>query len=159
MPSEIQLRTRYRNIGVAAIVDDDLYDALAAHHWHLQRAGYARTKIDGQEVFMHRLILGLSRGDGIQTDHINRNKLDNRRENLRFATPAENAQNRVRAHAKTSRYRGVSRTKHGLWFVQAKLGGRTFYLGTFLDEEEAARVASDWRSKHMPFSDDARAVA
>jgi hypothetical protein len=35
------------------------------------------------------------------------------------------------------------------------LGGRIYYLGTYTDEEEAARVASAWRAEHLPFSVDA----
>ncbi len=66
-------------------------------------------------------------------DHKNRNKLDNRRSNLRVATPRENASNRgPRAH--TSRFKGVTWHRCGRW--QVVCAGK--YVGLFVDESSAA---------------------
>lgn len=57
--------------------------------------GYACTRIDGKRVYLHHLLVGrLARGGGMQTDHINRDKLDNRRQNVRVVTTKENQHNR-----------------------------------------------------------------
>jgi len=85
-------------------VDDDRFEDLSAFRWYLlvtrnkMRYAYRLERVaDGRKlsVFMHRHIMGLSRGDGKVVDHINRDSLDNRRSNLRICTRSENNKNRV----------------------------------------------------------------
>lgn len=85
-----------------AIVDDADFDALSAHTWRLSRAvtsdsryHYAAATINGQAITMHRLIAGAMAGEVV--DHKNHNPLDNRRDNLRRCTHAENLRNNRRA--------------------------------------------------------------
>jgi hypothetical protein len=118
--------------------------------------GYARrnAQVEGKKttVLMHREILGLVPGDGLQVDHINGNRLDNCRENLRICTHAQNHQN-----YHTRLYRGVAWcAARNRWQAQAKLDGKNHWLGYFATEEEAAAVAAAWRRQHMPYSSDAR---
>ena len=75
-----------------AIVDDDMFAALSQYKWYYTPDGYAQGKIDGERVYMHRYVAKTPRGQF--TDHINHNKLDNQRSNLRVCTHAENMQNR-----------------------------------------------------------------
>ena len=96
----------YRRIplskGKFAIVDVADFEWL--NHWKWSSipthngASYVRRGTNAKGVYrchlMHREILGLSRGDGIEVDHINRNPLDNRRCNLRIVTRKENCANR-----------------------------------------------------------------
>jgi len=92
-------------------------------------------------------------------DHINGDKLDNRRANLRIATAFENAQNRHVARGASS-HRGVVWHKGaGKWMAQAHLAGVQHYLGLFDREEDAAKAAAAFRAEHMPFSPDAAEVA
>lgn len=130
--------------GKVARVDTADVLMLSAHCWHaaalgVQRSFYAMTSYreDGavKRDGMHRMLLGLPRGDPTQADHINRNPLDNRRSNLRPATSRQNAANSGPRPAGTSRFRGVSLGRRR-W--QAKLAGK--YLGMFDTEEEAARA-------------------
>lgn len=70
------------------IIDDTLAADLSRFRWNLDRDGYARRSVrDGAKVRtirIHRFIVGLSWEDeGLDVDHINFNRLDNRRENLR----------------------------------------------------------------------------
>jgi len=105
-----------------------------------------------QTVLMSRAILQAN-GPSQVVDHINGNKLDNRRSNLRIVTPAENAQNRRLNRDNKSGYRGVSWHKgRESWQAHAKLAGHQHYLGLFDDPREAARVAAAFRAQHMPFS-------
>jgi hypothetical protein len=136
-------------VGFTAV---DAEDALrfGDRPWRRGRMGYAVRWQDGSTVYLHRLILGLARGDRREADHINRDKLDNRSNNLRVATRLENGQN-LPSQAGTSRFRGVSRAKKR-WVASVKLRGKRHQLGTFATEEEAARVASEFRRQHMPFS-------
>lgn len=91
---------------------------------------------------MHRQILGLKASDGIKTDHRNGDGLDNRRENLRKCTNAENQhnQNHLRLQ-KSSIYKGVYWNKeHNKWKAGIRLNNKTIYLGYFENEIEAAEV-------------------
>src|SRR3954468_19662775 len=80
------------------LVDDADHADLTQHRWSLSDRGYAirgiKTKHGTEKVYMHRWILGLERGDGLQADHINGHKLDNRRENLRVADQFTQATNK-----------------------------------------------------------------
>jgi hypothetical protein len=98
-------------------------------------------------------LLGCTKGDGVYVDHINRDKLDDRRGNLRIVTPAESRQN---TPAISGRHRGVSwDAARGKWQAKAQLNGRMVQIGRFASEEEAHQAVSNWRSEHMPFSEDA----
>lgn len=127
---------------------------LAAHRWSRTAAGYARRRVDGRTVLMHREVMGMTRGDELTVDHINRDRLDNRRANLRLATQAENAQNQG-SRGGSSQHRGVSLCRRsGRWVAHTSLGGTYRFLGRFDTEQEAADVAAAFRAEHMPFAID-----
>lgn len=143
------------------VVDAADYADLSQHRWYRSYKGYAirQIRVNGRSTgeFMHRRIIGLERGDRRQTDHINRNKLDNRRENLRVATNAQNAQN-ITAGFGRSGVRGVHWISgNGRWAARATIAGTTHYLGSFETIEEAAAVAANWRLENVPFSPEASA--
>jgi hypothetical protein len=109
---------------------------------------------DGRRTALtiHRLLLGLTYGDKREGDHVNLNRLDNRRINLRVVTRAQNSQNRPVMHH-TSRYRGVSWYKKlQKWVAKGVKDGRQIHLGYFDDEEEAYRTSLAFRKEHMPFA-------
>lgn len=140
-----------------AQVDHDDWPLVASRAWHFNGYGYARSVVDRREVLMHRLVMGFEHGDGRMVDHINRDKLDNRRANLRESSHALNAQNQgARA---SSGFRGVHWDKNQRrWQAQVGLDGRLHYLGTFDSREDAAAAASDFRARYMPHSPDAAEV-
>lgn len=153
----IPLRNRRGEVVAHATINADDEPLVAGRAWSLS-AGYAGAKIGGKRVHMHRLLLGLTPGDGAIVDHINRDKLDNRRENLRVGDASLNAQNRVRPPGRASRFRGVSRQRDK-WRATATIRGKQHFLGQFDREEDAAAAAAEFRSKHMPGSDEARRAA
>jgi len=87
---------------------------------------------------MHHEILG--KIPGLEVDHINGDRRDNRRSNLRFVTKAQNQMNRV-AVSSASGFKGVARNKKG-WAasINKRVGGvkARYHLGTFKTPEEAA---------------------
>lgn len=90
-------------------------------------------------VYMHRLILGVPRGQ--EVDHRNGNGLDNRRENLRVCSRGQNAKNLGKIAAATSRFRGVSWSHDRReWRAAIAANRRRYFLGTFSSEPEAARA-------------------
>lgn len=75
-----------------ALVDDHDFEWLNQFKWALDK-GYAYGYVKEKHVYMHSLILQTPKG--MFSDHINRNRLDNRRENLRIVSHAENNKNRT----------------------------------------------------------------
>lgn len=121
-------------IGTVDIIDQDLLSTSI----NLHSSGYARI---GSEK-MHRIIMSRIINGNISkelvVDHINRNRLDNRRCNLRLATKQENSIN-VGKHRGSSRFMGVSwKASRKKWCAQIKLNGKVKHLGLFEKEEDAA---------------------
>jgi hypothetical protein len=147
--------------GQFTFIDAADYEWASEHRWRLDRDGYVvrGRRVDGtyETIALARVILGLDRGDPREGDHVNRDKLDNRRVNLRIVTHAQNGQNRGGNGPTASRFRGVSwNAKYGKWSVIVIVKGKRHFLGNFDDEQEAADVASAFRREHMPYSEDAR---
>ena len=140
-----------------ALVDWEDFDHVRRYRWTLDRDGYPRAAPRrGVKHSMHRLILGLVPGDGLEGDHVNGDPLDNRRANLRVATRAQNGQN---VPAKRG-FRGVvwdpSRPTSRSWRVRPRLNGRSIHVGWFETEEEAAEAATRWYAENMPFANPER---
>ena len=131
--------------GVALVSAAD-YERVSNHSWQFHK-GYAVARIDGKLVYLHRLIMDAPAG--VMVDHINRDRLDNRRTNLRMATNAQNQANVTKRQGMTSRYKGVSRhTATGGWQARISVEGKQMHLGYFADEAEAAR-AYDARAREV----------
>lgn len=158
---KLALHRRDGSVRAFALVDDEDYESLARWRWSADADGYAiRTWRDadgrGHTVRMHRAVLGLQLGDPRLVDHINRDRLDNRKQNLRFTDRIGSAQNRgPRTRNHSSRFRGVSFVPAtGHWIARVRLGnpGTLHNLGTYLREEDAADAAARFREEHMPFA-------
>ena len=137
--------------GLAATVDDDDYGWLMQWKWHAfpnqagqMRAARSVRRIKGNgavtwdKVFMHRVTAGAL--PGILVDHANHDTLDNRRDNLRVCTVAENHQNQMK-HTGKYRYKGIKFHKRNRGFVAyVTANGRTYYAGCGKTQEDAARA-------------------
>ncbi|MHC4521068.1 MAG: HNH endonuclease [Planctomycetota bacterium] len=145
--------------GLHAIVDAKNYEWLSRHKWSVHDTGpgkaqYAVRGCRGRKIFMHREIMKTP--PGMVVDHINRNGLDNREDNLRNCTRLQNLQNRY-WNAGQSQYRGVS-PQGDKWMAAIGYNGATIYVGLFDDEVEAARardrkayeLASDFAYLNFP---------
>lgn len=144
--------------GHVVLLDDDVIESLP-NRISVGSHGYAQMWLGQSVVLLHRWILGLVVGDIRQGDHINRDKLDNRRANLRIVTPAENGQNTkprtaLSGRPTRSRFRGVSRDAAGRWIAYGQLHGRRHHVGAFDTEQQAAAAARAWRAAHMTHATD-----
>lgn len=135
-----------------AVVDDCDYDYLAGWKWHVV-AGYAARTIRKNGVYkgiilMHRVVAKSPRG--VCTDHKNRNRLDNRRENLRHATHGVNMQNRVCAGVSWSKSQANHSSK--AWVARIGINGKSLFLGYYKTGPEArAAYLKAKRKHHAPF--------
>ena len=131
-----------------ALVDEADYGLVGAYSWRPFHSSsgsvYAYTTISRKTVFMHQLILDTA--GGLDTDHRDRNPLNNRRRNLRPATRAQNMANRskwVRSDGRplTSMFKGVRLDRRASkWRAEIKVNGRTKHLGYFVSEVDAAKA-------------------
>src|SRR5690349_6980514 len=132
--------------GKVAIIDAADAALVAGYNWHLgggRGSSYAQAHTPGRNrtvVRMHRLILGFPSGS---VDHINGDRLDNRRENLRVCTNSENQRNRPRSkRTGGSLFKGVylAPCKSKPFTARIAVDGKSRYLGLFETEVEAARA-------------------
>lgn len=127
--------------GKFALVDDEDFDWLSQWKWHIHTGYAARVlpKFLGKRkvIWMHREIAKTP--DGMDTDHINLNKLDNRRENLRACSHSENKRNQGPQSNNASGRRGVHFNKWDRkWQARIKANGKNIHLGSFDSADEAA---------------------
>lgn|SRR3990167_633540 len=125
------------------IVDDEDFDYLSSFSWCFGSVGYPETRTsvaEGRKLKrMHSLILKTPKG--LMCDHINGNKLDNRKSNLRLCTMMENMRNRNKTSTNKSGYKGVYFEEYtGKWKAQIKYGNKNHNLGRFEKLKDAAKA-------------------
>ena len=92
-----------------------------------------------KKLLMHRLIMNTPQG--MDTDHINHNKLDNKRSNLRICTTSQNMMNTCLSSKNTSGFKGVFWDKRNKkWGAHIGYKKKTLYLGIFKNKINAAKA-------------------
>ncbi|MCI0422969.1 MAG: hypothetical protein L0312_27720, partial [Acidobacteria bacterium] len=121
-----------------AIVDDGDFARVSRHRWFLEHRKngnyYAKARINGRWIRLHRFILGLKVGKGL-VDHDDGDGLNDTRKNLIRSSPRRNRRN-------SKKYKGNSKFK-GVWIDATNPGRRwkvCLHIGTFRSETEAARA-------------------
>lgn len=155
---DIPLRRRDGSVRGYARVDAADAEWVNRWYWHLDGDGYARrneTRADGRQdtILLHRALLGLVKGDGLDGDHRDRDRLNDTRGNLRIIPKAGNAQNCPSLRGAASSYRGVYwKKEHGKWAAQVRANGKYKHVGYFTSELEAAEAARAARAQLMPYA-------
>lgn len=129
-----------RNAGLVILVDDEDYPKVERYRWRAVRdhnTFYAYARVNGRHTSMHQLLMN---GGGRMIDHIDRNGLNNQRNNLRFTTNSANQAN-GRPRKNSVGFRGVSRVNQK-FRAQIKVDGKTINLGRY-GTPEAAAMAYD----------------
>lgn len=130
--------------GKFALVDDQDYALLSQHRWYLTPKGYAsaypcKNGLKASQIKMHRVIMNPPKT--LVVDHINHNKLDNRRCNLRVVSELANRQNPPRGSLNTSGTTGVFLRKDTrTWQVQITRNNKKLSLGSYKKKELAVAV-------------------
>lgn len=138
---EVALKRNGRTYKVLLDIDD--VAKVINISWYINRAGYCIAKHNGKEIRLHNFILDRDTSDAkIVCDHINGNKLDNRRSNLRVVTQSVNRTN-------CKRTKGYSFDKHSGKFASYIFAyGKNLYLGLYNTEEEAKEARRIAESKY-----------
>lgn len=157
--ARIPLRASDGSIRAYVTVDLVDLDEILQHRWHLNSRGYAsgNKTFDGKRrtILLHRELLGLMHGDGMDGDHVDRDRLNNRRSNLRVVPGMSANRQNVPSQKGTSQYRGVHWDRHnGKWKAQICVNRQQIALGYFDTEDEAAAAAKSARRRLMPYSTD-----
>lgn len=143
--------------GYQFFIDEDDLDLVKPYCWHKNRGGYLRTLYDSyvdnlgkrhnKYIFMHNLIAEAHGYDcTLCIDHINGIRYDNRKQNLRTATRAQNTENAKKYATNKSGYKGVFyRAKWDRWEASITVNSKRLHLGVFKNYEDAilARKAAE----------------
>tara|TARA_Y100000310_G_scaffold301556_1_gene338130 strand:- start:62 stop:643 length:582 start_codon:yes stop_codon:yes gene_type:complete len=149
-------------------IDAEDWERVSQHTWgvimntykplseykELPKRFYVRTSTRGEDgkqrgVFLHRFLINTP--EGMHTDHINGDSMDNRKKNLRVCTSAENQANRGKNKNNTSGFKGVCRSLRSSkekWIAKIKYQRKTHTIGCFGTREEAA-MAYDEKAKEF----------
>ncbi len=135
----IKIKLERRNGDVYwCVIDKEDYEKVKNYRWYCNSSGYAVTANSGHVMRLHSVILDchLSKLSGYTIDHINRNRLDNRKCNLRICTHSENTQNQKR---KSTLFKGIYFNKsNNKWRSLIRMNGITYRLGSYIDPVDAA---------------------
>lgn len=127
------------------VLDNHNKHLITLHNWYIHRTGYVRVNLwEGKKcstLQLHHLVL--PKKEGYDIDHINNNPLDNRENNLRYSTKAQNQRNRGPQKNNTTGYKGVGRTSDGKFCARLTHNKKKIWLGTYVTAEEAYKAYTD----------------
>lgn len=125
--------------GTELLIDTDDYERVSAYTWHRTGRWYAGAYIDHKYIRFHRFLMNAPAD--LQVDHINLDKFDNRRSNLRFATHKENKRNSGLQSNNTSGCKGAYYYKaRNKYIARIKVDGKDIHLGYYSTLLEASNA-------------------
>jgi hypothetical protein len=132
------------------IIEEEDFHLVKDYTWSVSQSGYVYTKFP-KTMYIHRLITNCP--EGMTVDHIDLNKLNNRKSNLRVCEHMKNTWNRKKYSASrfgkiSSQYKGLRRKDNNSWDVRIKVNPNHFTIGTFSNEVAAAN-AYNYFAKHL----------
>lgn len=131
--------------GETILVDKQDYDLVSKLNWYVNKVGYAANDSKPRKL-MHRFLLQFPTSG---VDHINGNKLDNRRANLRLCNQSQNSSNARLRSSNTSGYKGVSWDKKARkWSAFVTKDYKHIFGGYFNTPQEAYERYKELASEH-----------
>ena len=141
--------------GKYAIVDDEDFEYLNQWKWRVGTSGYATRTVQGKNdlgarvsrsLIMHRVIMNAKKGEFI--DHVDTDRLNNRKNNLRFCSSSQNSMNRSKKSK--SKFKGVSWHKRDKrWRAEIKVDGIRIHLGYYVNAIEAVSAYDQAAKKYF----------
>ena len=130
----------YCTNGMSWIFDEDCLNLVKSHRWHMtEKNGTPMTHVGETEISFYRMLLNPP--DGYDVDHIDGDRSNNRKKNLRIGTKRQNQYNKVISPLNQTGYKGVTFHKQrGKYYSCIRLPEKRLYLGYFDTPEEAARA-------------------
>ena len=124
---------------LVALIDLEDVDKVKDHKWRMLKNGYVSTQINKKIIYLHRLIMDCP--EDMNVDHINHNKLNNKKYNLRICTIQENNRNHRLHKSNTSGINGVSwNNTSDCWCSFISVDNKTVYLGSSTNIDEAKKL-------------------
>ena len=127
------------------LIDKEDMFLLDMSYWNINPQGYAYGKYNKKTILMHRHIMNAPYNKIV--DHINHNKIDNRKCNLRLVTPKENSKNRTLSPKNKAGYTGVFQFKNK-WKARIVSDYKSYWLGTFDNKEDAIKARKEAEQKY-----------
>ena len=132
-----------------ATIDKKDYDIVKYYHCYVNHHGYVVLKIDNKILRIHRVLLSVT-DPNIFVDHIDNNRLNNTRINLRLSNLNKNPRNRKKIEGVTSNYIGVSYEKTSKkWDLIINHNNKKIFRKRYADEETCARARELYIIKHL----------
>jgi len=153
--------------GGYALVDDEDFEMLSKFNWNNTKNGYPSRYLLNESFverpkrytrqYMHTLIMGSRIKEGFVIDHINRNKLDNRKKNLRFLDFSQSMLNRKIHSNNTSGHKGVYWHKAAKkYMVEVQYRNTKYYLGLFAKKEDAIKKVKEFCNYNLDYKNYAK---
>ena len=142
------------NSGREMVVDSDVWEQVKRFCWYENSRGYAEANVPAgarksRRVMLHVMVFS-DCPDGLFRDHINGNRLDNRRANIRYVTAQQNNHNHGRSKRNTSGYTGVRwEEDRQKWLVRIKVNNRDINLGRYSTLESAVEARKEAEKKYF----------
>lgn len=134
--------------GEEMLCDIDDWNCLKEFTWRKNRGGYATSSINRKQRRFHKMVMG--KRDGYVVDHIDRNKLNNQKSNLRFVTHQANSVNIDLPKNNTSGIIGVSWLENRKkWTSRLTIDGKNIFLGNYDTKEEAEEARKKAEEKYF----------
>jgi len=130
--------------------DIEDYNRIKYHCWFTNDAGYIVTNLNGRIERLHRFLLMCSPHDGVEIDHKNRIKYDNRKDNLRICNHSENMKNRDKQINNSSGIKGIWFDKdRNKWCADIQVNYKMVHLGRFNNLDEAIKIRNEADVKYF----------
>ena len=137
------------NSNVEFYFDLEDYDLIKNYTWQTSDKGYIISRKNKVLITFHRLVMD-AENSKLLVDHINHNKADNRKSNLRLVTSSQNQMNRDKSRQNTSGIRGVYwHKKHKKWQANLQINGKLIYLGLYSNKEDAINARKQAELKYF----------
>lgn len=131
-------------------IDAEDWERVKKFCWNIQNNGY--VVYSNKSILLHRFIMSCPKG--FEVDHINHNRLDNRKQNLRICTTKENSQNQRLSCVNTSNHIGVRKyVRTGKWVSNIGINNKLIHLGYFDTMDEAIKAREDAEKKYFPYKE------